>query len=288
MTRVLLTGAEGRFGRDSITWLGQHYELFPMTWETCDIRDLGAVRDAMRKIKPQVVVHAAAFTDVDGAEQNVDAAFAVNAIGSRNVAMAAEEAGAWLIALSTDYVFSGRLGRAYHEFDPPSPINVYGQSKLAGERAVAACCRRHTIVRTAWLYANTGPCFPRTIIRHLLQSVGSGQPVRVVADQRGNPTSTRVLADLVHRLIREPIPGIVHGVCEGAVSWYEFACEIQFGLLLPGEIVPCATEDVPRPANRPRNSTLDNMVLRLEGYAPLPTWQEALKLWIRENRDEFV
>jgi dTDP-4-dehydrorhamnose reductase len=288
MTRVLLTGADGRFGRDFVTWLGQHYELFPLTLQTCDIRDLAAVRAAVRQVHPEVVLHAAAYTDVDGAETAADEAFAVNAVGSRNVAMAAEEAGAWLVAISSDYVFSGRLDRPYHEFDPPSPVSVYGQSKLAGEQAVAAYCRRHTIVRTAWLYANTGPCFPRSIIRRLQESVGSGQPVPVVADQRGNPTSTRVLADLVHRLIRDPIPGIVHGSCEGAASWFEFAREIQFALHLPGELVACATEDIPRPASRPRNSALDKMALRLAGRPPLPVWPDALKVWIRENRDEFV
>ena len=288
MRKILLTGADGRFGRDFLTACGTRFDCYPLLEADCDIRHLDRVREVLQEVRPEVVIHAAAFTDVDRSESLPDLAFAVNAIGSRNVAIAAEETGAWVIAISTDFVFSGRSDRPYHEFDRPEPISVYGRSKLAGEMAVAAFCRRWTVVRTAWLYGDTGPCFPRTMIRKLRDSAVSGETVKVVSDQRGNPTSTRALARLVEELIDAPIPGTVHGSCQGVATWYAFARRIQELLRLGGTLEPCTTAEYPRPASRPANSALDKMVLRLERRSPLAEWDEALQEWIRENRHETV
>jgi len=288
MQKVLLTGADGRFGRDFLASCGARFDCRALLESDCDIRRLERVRAVLRQIRPKVVIHAAAFTDVDRAESQPELAFGVNALGSRNVALAAEEVGAWVIAISTDFVFSGRSDRPYHEFDPPNPTSVYGRSKLAGEQAVAAFCRRWTVIRTAWLYGDTGPCFPRTIIRKLRESAVSGHPVRVVSDQRGNPTSTRALAGLVEHLVDAPIPGVVHGSCEGEVSWYGYARRIQELLRLDGRLEPCTTAEYPRPASRPANSALDKLVLRLEGRPAMPGWDESLQLWIRENRHDSL
>lgn len=284
MTKVLLTGADGQFGTDFRALHGSDWEIVPLDLAQCDIRDLDEVRQAVAAARPAFVVHAAAWTDVDGAEKDPDRAFAVNALGSRNVAVAAEEAGAWLVALSTDYVFSGKLARPYHEFDEPGPVNVYGQSKLAGERAVAGFCRRHTIVRTAWLYGRTGANFPNRILRLARDKAARGEALRVVNDQWGNPTSTAALAGLVHGLLRDPLPGVVHGSCEGATTWFEFARQVLDALAVPVRLEPCPTADVPRPAARPMNAALDKLVLRLEGRAPMPHWLDALQSWLPEIR----
>lgn len=288
MVKVLLTGADGQFGTDFIARHGAQWDIVPLLITQCDIRDREAVRRFVAETRPAAIIHAAAFTDVDGAEANPDLAFAVNALGSRNVAQAAEEAGAWLIAISTDYVFSGDQAGAYHEFDEPDPRCVYGRSKLAGERAVQAFCRRHTIVRTAWLYGGTGTNFPRTIARLAREKAARGGSLKVVDDQRGNPTSTPALAGLIHRLIRDPIPGVVHGSCEGVVTWFEFARRIVAGLDFSSRVEPCASAEFPRPAPRPANSALDKMVLRLERRPPMPGWEESLDQWIEENRHALV
>lgn len=284
MTRVLLTGADGQFGTDFQALHESDWEIVPLELARCDIRDLDQVRQAVAAARPAFVIHAAAWTDVDGAEKDPDQAFAVNALGSRNVAVAAEEAGAWLVALSTDYVFSGRQARPYHEFDEPGPVNVYGQSKLAGERAVAEFCRRHTIVRTAWLYGRTGTNFPSRILRLARDKAARGEALRVVNDQWGNPTSTAALAGLIHGLLRDPLPGVVHGSCEGAATWFEFARQVLDALAVPVRLEPCPTADVPRPAARPKNAALDKLVLRLEGRAPMPHWLDALQSWLSEIR----
>lgn len=286
--KILLTGAAGQFGRDFQRIYGQQHEIVPVDAEEMDIRDLEAVLEIVRESKPSAIVHAAAYTQVDRAETDPDGAFAVNALGSRNVAMAAEDVGAWLFAISTDYVFSGRQGKPYHEFDETRPASVYGQSKLAGERLIAQNCRRHTIIRTAWLYGTTGVCFPRTIAQLARQRRESMAPLQVVDDQTGNPTSTRVLANLIHLLLDDPIPGIVHGTCEGSTTWFRFAAEILDRLGIPCRLEPCTTEEMPRPAPRPTNSSLDKMVLRLEGRSPMPHWTDALDQWVTEVIHDVV
>lgn len=277
--RVLLTGANGQLGTDFQS-RARGLEIVPLDLPSLDIRNFTDVRQAFRQTAPAVVVHAAAWTDVDGAESQPEEVFAVNALGSRNVALAAEETGAWLITISSDYVFAGDRPEPYHEYDRPGPRTVYGRSKLAGEEAVAAFCRRHTILRTAWLYGRTGINFPARILALAAVKSARGETLRVVDDQRGNPTTTFVLAELIQRLIADPVPGVVHGTCEGVVSWYGFASEILARANVNCRIEPCTTAEFPRPASRPANSALDKMVLRQAGRPPLPHWSGALQEWL--------
>ena len=176
-----------------------------------DVADGRSVGRAVAEARPDAVIHCAAMTRVDACEADADGAYRVNALGSAHVARAAESHGARLIAISTDYVFAGDLGRPYHEYDATGPRTVYGASKLAGEEAVRRHCPDHTILRSAWLYGEEGPSFLHTMARLGAQG---GEPLKVVRDQIGNPTSTDAVAELVERLLSDPIPGVVHGSCD--------------------------------------------------------------------------
>ncbi len=249
------------------------HDLFIADLPELDIINTAMVDDAMSNFCPDLVIHCAAMTDVDGCEKAPDNAYKVNALGSAVVAASANRVGARIIAISTDYVFDGSADRPYDEFDQTAPQTVYGASKLAGEKAVRAHCPDHTIIRVAWLYGDTGPSFLHTMLK-----LGSeeGPPLKVVADQLGNPTSTGAVAGLIARLIDSPIPGVIHGSCDGEATWFEFANEIFRIYNLQRELVLCLTKEFPRPAPRPANSRLDKRVLRLMGMDKMPHWRDAL------------
>jgi dTDP-4-dehydrorhamnose reductase len=221
------------------------------------------------------------MTAVDACESDAGKAYAVNAIGSANVAIACQRRGARLLAISTDYVFGGDLDRPYHEWDAPAPRTVYGASKLAGEQAVRAHCPDHAIVRTAWLYGPGGPSFYHTMLRLGAQQ---GPPLRVVDDQRGNPTTTDALATAIGWLLERPLAGTFHVSCEGEATWCEFAREIFRLRGLTRALTPCATAEYPRPAPRPANSRLEKRALRLHGLPALPHWREALAQFARDEK----
>lgn len=245
-----------------------------------DIADGHVVKRAFDAFKPDVAIHCAAMTQVDACESDPDRAYRVNALGSAQVARAAACAGARLIAISTDYVFDGALDRPYHEFDATAPQTVYGASKLAGEEAIRRHCPDHTIVRAAWLYGEEGPSFTHTMLKLGAQP---GGPIRVVDDQIGNPTSTEALARLIERLLDDPIPGTVHGSCEGEATWFAFAREVFRLAGLKRELMPCSTEEFPRPAPRPANSRLEKRMLRLAGFPAMPHWQQDLERFFSES-----
>jgi dTDP-4-dehydrorhamnose reductase len=232
--------------------------------------------------RPDAVIHAAAMTAVDACESQPDLAFKVNALGSANVAAACRRHGARLIALSTDYVFDGALARPYHEWDPAAPRTVYGASKRAGEEAIERLCPDHLILRIAWLYGAGGPSFLHTMLK---LGASEGPPLKVVADQVGNPTSADAVADLIARLLEVPVAGLLHGSCEGEATWHDFARAIF--ARRPGKRVvePCTTADYPRPAPRPANSRLEKRVLRLLGLPPPPPWEAALDRFLAEHPD---
>ena len=277
--KLLITGGKGMLGRTLQRRLRQH-ELFIADLPEIDIADGRCVEQAVAAFRPDVVIHCAAMTNVDACETETDKAYRINALGSAYVARAAERCHARLIAVSTDYVFDGSLERPYHEFDSPSPRTVYGASKLAGEEAVRRHCPDHTIVRIAWLYGEEGPSFLHTMLKLGAQA---GHPLKVVDDQLGNPTSTDAVADLVGRLLGTPIPGVVHGSCEGDATWFDLARKI-FGLAgIKRGIQACTTAEFPRPAPRPANSRLEKRMLRLAGFPPMPHWEEALEKFVRSR-----
>ena len=253
------------------------HELFIADLPEVDITDGKSVGQAMDAFRPEVVIHAAAMTQVDACETDEDKAYRVNALGSAFVASSAARHHARVIAFSTDYVFDGLAQRPYHEFDVPAPRTVYGASKLAGEEAVRRHCPDHTILRIAWLYGEEGPSF-----FHAMQKLGaqSGEPLKVVNDQVGNPTTTGAVAALISRLLENPLPGIVHASCEGEATWFEFAQAIFACAGLKRGLVPCTTAEFPRPAPRPANSRLEKRLLRLARFPSMPHWREELEKFV--------
>ncbi len=280
--KIMITGARGMLGRTLTRRLKGH-EFLAVDIGDFDITDAPATGQAVWQFDPEVVIHCAAITAVDDCETNRDAAWEVNVNGTANLAEACAECGAKLIALSSDYVFSGESDRPYNEHDTTGPHTVYGMTKMLGEMAAAKYCENSMIVRVAWLYGSGGPSFVHTMLRLAAEGI---TPLRVVDDQVGNPTSTDAVAEHIKLLLEHPeITGPVHLTCEGHATWCEFAAEIFRLAGLGCSPVPCSTGEFPRPAPRPANSQLDNLVLARHNLPPMPHWREALAAFFRENPD---
>lgn len=266
--RVLVTGARGQLGTELLSAFPGH-EVVPTT---ADVGDRDAVHAAVFEAQPHRIVHAGAWTDVDGCEDDPDRAFRSNGLGTRHVVEAARRMNAHVVYLSTDYVFAGDVGRPYTEWDSPGPLSVYGRSKLAGERELGPT---DCIVRTSWLCGRTGRNFVRTMLARAL----AHEKTSVVDDQVGCPTMADDLAQMVARLAVDARPGVVHVTNQGAVSWFEFAREVfKVAGADPALVTPISTAVLqpPRRAPRPRYSVLDNAVLRLSGLPLLPDFRTSL------------
>ena len=280
MRRILVTGAAGMLGSEVVQVFRGSSDVVEADLADFDVADPETTLRAVRDIAPDVVVNCAAYTDVDGAESHRDEAFAVNASGAGSVARAARTAGAFVVHVSTDYVFDGSSSEPYGEGDVANPLNFYGESKLAGEREVEASGAAFLIVRTAWLYGHGGRNFVETVLR----LAEGGEALRIVDDQCGTPTNARDLAVMLKELAAGPGRGIVNATNSGAASWYEFAREIIRASGRPDvAIEPVATSAYPRPAARPRSSVLSLRKLEtLLGWTPRP-WQEALDEYLLER-----
>jgi len=269
--RLLVTGAGGMLGSDVVRAGDQ---VTALSRAELDITDEGAVDHAVRAARPDAVVNCAAYTDVDGAEAETDAAMRVNAAGALNVAEAAASVDALVVYPSTDYVFDGSKRAPYVESDPVSPRSAYGRSKLEGELATATV-DGHLIVRTAWLFGTGG----RNFVEAMLAAASRG-PVRVVCDQVGCPTYTRHLAAAILTLVEAKVTGIVHAAGAGECSWHDFARAIFERANVDAELSPCTTGEFPRPAPRPAYS-----VLRSEraDVPALPRWERGLDEYLAER-----
>ena len=275
--RILLTGAGGQLGQAvERGWTG--HEIVARTRAELDIVDLGAVRDALEAAEPDLVVNAAAYNAVDAAESDPEGAFAGNAIGPRHLALATAERHLPLIHVSSDYVFDGYAGRAYHEFDETHPRSVYGRSKLAGEEAVRTHNPRHQIVRTAWLYSAVGRNFALT-----MRSLAGRGELRVVCDQFGSPTYVPHLAAGLERLAETGVYGTFHLASTGAASWYDLARAIFRELGLGVDVLPIPTSEYPTPAARPPFSALVSLQ---EPRIVLPSWQDGVKEFAAAVREQ--
>jgi dTDP-4-dehydrorhamnose reductase len=268
--KVVLTGASGMLGHD-LQIAFKDTEVAGFSSASLDVTKLDAVVERIRNAGPDIVIHAAAFTNVDRCESEPEKAYLVNGIGTRNVAMACEEAGCPVVYISSDYVFNGRKASPYNEWDDPNPVNTYGLSKLMGERFVSTLTNRFYIVRTSWLYGREGKNFVDTIIRLLSEK----ERIEVVNDQVGCPTYTLDLARKVRELIGKGY-GIYHVTNTGTCSWFDFAVAIAAKRGIRKDIVPVTSEQFKRPAERPAYSVLGNNMLRLEGIGEPRKWEEAL------------
>ncbi len=274
--RLLITGAAGMLGTDvQLAARAAGHDVLALARAQLDVSDREAVRRAVTEARPDAIINCAAYTNVDGAEAYPDGAASVNATAPGLLGEAAAAVGAWVLHVSTDYVFDGTKTAPYVESDPTGPRSVYGSTKLLGERALAlAAPAAHTVVRTSWLFGAAGPCFPATMLR----LAAEGAPLTVVEDQRGCPTFTGHLAPaLVELAATRRLPGLVHLAAAGDCSWFEFAREIVRATGSEVTVQPCSTEAFPRPARRPAYS-----VLRSERPdAPiLPDWRRGLDAYL--------
>ena len=262
--KILLTGASGQLGTAMQVALVEH-DVIPLTKENLDVSDFDEVQKVVKELNPECILNTAAYTNVDGAETNVHLAYAVNALGPRNLAVVAASLNVPLMHVSTDYVFDGRSSVPYHEFDRPNPLSVYGASKLAGEEAIRDLHGHHFIVRTAWLYHIVGRNFPKTIT-----AMASRPVVRVVEDQVGSPTYAPHLASALARLLETRAYGTYHLAGRGQTTWFALTCELYRRLGIATPVEPVKTSDFTRPAPRPRFSALTTLQ---SPYIELPPWQ---------------
>ena len=295
--RIMVTGVCGQLGYDVVAELVSRgleaigIDILPeaagmprdVPYLNLDITDADAVSKAVGEIRPDAVIHCAAWTAVDAAEEpeNREKVFAVNAEGTRNLAVACKDLGCKMLYISTDYVFDGQGTEPWQpDCDRYAPLNVYGQSKLAGEMAVKELLKRYFIVRIAWAFGKNGKNFVKTMLR-----VGkTHDTVRVVTDQIGTPTYTPDLARLLADMIQTERYGVYHATNEGGfISWYEFTKEIYRQAGLKTAILPVTTAEYGlSKAKRPFNSRLDKSRLTERGFARLPNWQDALTRYLKE------
>ena len=283
--RVLVAGATGQLGVDLVNLLRcRGVDVAAPDAQRLDLLRPQTVRDAVHHARPHWVINCAAYTQVDGAEQDRETAFAVNRDGARVLAEAAAAAQAWMLQVSTDFVFSGQSSAPYTEDDPTGPLGVYGQSKRDGELAVQQACASSIVVRTAWLYGVHGNNFVKTMLRLAAQR----DELRVVSDQTGTPTWTRDLAGALWELMQEPQVGVFHFSDAGQASWYEFAAAIveearALGFPVQAQrVVPITTAEYPTPAQRPAYSVLSKAKIERLLAAPIPHWRDSLRAMLKE------
>jgi dTDP-4-dehydrorhamnose reductase len=276
--KVLITGAGGQLGLDLLDAFADH-DVVGYAHTHLDISDEASVTDVVTALRPQLVINAAAATDVDGCEADPAGAHRSNALGPWWLARACEREGATLVTFSTDYVFGGTAPhgpggrpRGFVEHDPVAPLSVYGRTKAAGEQLVRETLAEHHIVRTAWVSGARG----RNFVRTMLRLADEGGPIRVVDDQTGSPTTTRDLAAAVRKIAVSGRYGTVHLVNEGSATWFDVAEAVFEEVGQSVDLGPQSSAAVQRPAPRPAWSVLDTTHASALGIGPLPHWRDAL------------
>jgi len=304
--KVLVTGSAGMLGRDICQRFSDTEEN-----QVCGLDNRASAQDSFKilekfvdaditkeneliekigLLKPELVIHTAAYADVDGCELDKEKAELVNAVGTKNVALACKDINAALFYISTDYVFPGREDKPYAETDEPDPVNVYGRSKLNGEKYIKAVGGEYLIIRSSWLFGRYGKNFVDTVLAKAAEKINSNnidtKELKIVADQTGSPTYTKDLADAIERLTRSSAEprGIYHITNSGSCSWHKFASEIvKCADIKNLTVSPITTDELkpPRPAQRPSMSALDNARYNNLANCPLRSWQEALGSYIK-------
>ena len=278
--KVLVTGGSGQLGSEVCTYLqGKGMDVSAPSKQEMDVTDAQRVWSACRRIRPDVVIHCAAYTDVDQAEAHQEDAFLLNERGTANIAAACLEIAAKMIYISTDYVFSGAGESCYEVDDPAEPLNVYGRSKLAGEHIVRELLKRHFIVRISWLYGKNGDNF----VKKVLRAAAGNTKIQVACDQIGSPTYAKDLPPLLCEMMMSEEYGTYHATNAGICTRAEFAAEI---IRLTGntvEIQPAATDTLPSCVKRPLNSRLSGSSLKIHGFTALRDWRSALSAYYSEE-----
>lgn len=279
MKTYLITGCNGQLGRALNELLADNREIRIKNTDvdTLDICNLEAVRAMTAAVKPDVIINCAAHTAVDRCETDRDNAYNINANGPKNLAIAAEENGASIVQVSTDYVFDGDSQKPYYEEDAVNPQSVYGATKLAGEQEVAKAANRYYIVRTAWLYGEG-----KNFVRTMLNLAKTNNRITVVNDQFGSPTTALELAKAILYILENGEYGIYHATCEGMTSWYEFACRIFKEAGVEAEVVPVSSEEYKTEAKRPKYSVLENAHLKKINYT-MKNWEDALVEYLEKE-----
>jgi dTDP-4-dehydrorhamnose reductase len=274
--RILITGAGGRLGGRLVSVLQDEHDVTGLTRDDLDVTDFAAARRLIQQYQPEVVLHAAAWTNVDGCAREPEKAIVINGYGAQNMALAAAEIDAAIVYVSTNEVFYGQLNRPYLEYDKQNPFNSYGYSKMVGEQVVARFNRKHYIVRTAWVFAHGG----RNFIQAILGAVQLGKTLRVVTDEVANPTYNNDLADAIAQLIKTGRYGIYHLVNEGACSRYTFARHVLDQAGHDGvPIQPISSREWPRASIPPAYTAMNNLAGPMVGVSLRP-WQEAVDAFL--------
>ncbi len=292
--RIAITGASGMLGTDLMQALAGEHELYGLDnrkptiempsakYQLIDITEAKATYEIITKINPELVIHAAAYTNVDGAESSQEQAYQVNSLGTRNVALACQRFDSALIYISTDYVFNGQKKEPYLEIDQPEPLGTYAKSKYWGELYTQWLVNRFMIIRSSWLFGRHGQNF----VTAIQSQIQNKHELKVINDQFGSPTYTDDLAEAIKQLLTinnqlsTGLYGIWHITNSGSCSWFDFAREIVRQSGAKDNIAPVSTQQINRPAPRPGNSVLDNFNWKLHNLPVLPTWQDALKRYL--------
>lgn len=275
--KVLVTGVKGQLGYDVVNELEKRgMEAVGVDIEEMDITDAASVAAFIKEAAPEAVIHCAAYTAVDAAEEQEEICRKVNADGTRNIAKICRELDIKMIYISTDYVFDGRGTRPWEPEDTRKPLNVYGQTKYEGELAVQELLEKYFIVRIAWVFGVNGKNFIKTMLR----LAETNKRITVVNDQYGSPTYTYDLARLLVDMVQTEKYGVYHATNEGICTWCEFACEIFKQAGIDMEVVPVSSAEYQAKAKRPENSRMSKEKLTDNGFDRLPPWQDALKRYL--------
>ncbi len=277
--KLLVTGVKGQLGHDVVKECEKRgITAIGVDIEEMDITDAAACEKVIKEAKVDAVIHCAAYTAVDAAEDNIELCRKINAEGTENIVKVCRELNIQMMYFSTDYVFNGKCDRPWKTDDERSPLNVYGQTKYEGELAVENSLEKYFILRIAWVFGVNGKNFIKTMLR-LGKEKGA---VSVVNDQIGSPTYTADLAVLAVDMIQTDKYGTYHATNEGLCSWYEFACQIFNEANMDVKVTPVSSDAFPAKAKRPSNSRMDKSKLTENGFSPLPGWQDALKRYLKE------
>lgn len=279
---ILVTGASGQLGNDLVIELRKRgHSVTGVSSRELNLTDPAAVRAYLTAMRPDAVMHCAAYTAVDKAEDDAEACLAVNHLGTKTVADTCAEIGCKLLYISTDYVFPGGGERSWEPDDETGPLNLYGKSKLLGEETVRTATEKHFIVRISWVFGVNGKNFVKTMLR-----LGAERDtLTVVNDQFGSPTYTKDLSVLLADMIVTDKYGTYHATNEGICSWFEFASAIIAEAGLPAKVLPVSSDQYPSRAKRPSNSRMSKEKLTANGFNRLPTWQNALRRYLEELKE---